>query len=90
MVELLLSKGANVNTQSESGKTALMLAAFAGKINIIKELRNNDARLDLKDRLTHYLVIFDYWIFMISKTSKHLVPDYRCFITPSTEAIWTR
>ena len=25
MVELLLSKGANVNTQSENGKTALML-----------------------------------------------------------------
>jgi ankyrin repeat protein len=49
MVELLLSKGANVNTQSENGKTALMLASFAGKLNIIKELRSYNAELNIKD-----------------------------------------
>lgn len=60
MVELLINKGANVNAQNESGKTAIMLAAFAGKLNIIKELRNNGASYDLKDRagctVLHYAV----------------------------------
>ena len=60
MVELLIMKGANVNAQNESGKTAIMLAAFAGKLNIIKELRNNGASYDLKDRagctVLHYAV----------------------------------
>lgn len=60
MVELLITKGANVNAQNESGKTAIMLAAFAGKLNIIKELRNNEASYDLRDRagctVLHYAV----------------------------------
>lgn len=60
MVELLIHKGANVNAQNESGKTAIMLAAFAGKLNIIKELRTNGASYDLKDRagctVLHYAV----------------------------------
>ncbi len=60
MVELLITKGANVNSQNESGKTALMLAAFSGKINVIKELVNNGAAYDLKDNsgctVMHYAV----------------------------------
>lgn len=60
MVELLILKGANVNAQNESGKTALMLAGFAGKLNIIKELRNNGGSYDLRDKagctLLHYAV----------------------------------
>ena len=60
MVELLIIKGANVNAQNESGKTALMLAAFAGKLNLIKELRNNGASYDITDKsgcgVLHYAV----------------------------------
>lgn len=75
MVELLINKGANVNAQNESGKTAIMLAAFAGKLNIIKELRNNGSSYDLKDRagctVLHYAVdggnldcVKKYFLFM--------------------------
>ena len=60
MVELILSKGADVNAQNESGKTALMLAAFGGKVNIIKELRNNGATYEKVDKsgctVLHYAV----------------------------------
>lgn len=60
MVELLITKEANVNAQNESGKTAIMLAAFAGKLNIIKELRSNGASYDIRDRagctVLHYAV----------------------------------
>jgi ankyrin repeat protein len=60
MVEILIAKGANVNNKNESGKTALMLAAFSGKLNVIKELVNNGASYDLKDNsgctVLHYAV----------------------------------
>ena len=60
MVETLVMKGANVNAQNQSGKTAIMLAAFAGKLNIIKELRSSGASYDLRDRagcnVLHYAV----------------------------------
>ena len=60
MVELLLYKGAQVNAQNESGKTALMLAAFSGKLNVVKELRNNNASYDIRDKsgctVLHYAV----------------------------------
>ncbi len=56
----MISKGADVNAQNETGKTALMLAAFHGKINLIKELRNNNASYDIKDKsgssVLHYAV----------------------------------
>lgn len=42
------------------GKTALMLAAFSGKLNVIKELVNSGASYDLKDNsgctVLHYAV----------------------------------
>ena len=57
---MLILKGADINAQNESGKTALMLAAFAGKLNIIKELRSNGASIDHKDKAgcsaLHYAV----------------------------------
>ena len=60
MVELLVEKGAEVNAQSESLKTALMLAAFYGKLNIVKLLRQKSASYDLKDKsgmsAIHYAV----------------------------------
>ncbi len=60
LVELIILKGAHVNAQNESGKTALMLAAFYGRINIIKELRNNGGSYKIKDKsggsVLHYAV----------------------------------
>ncbi|RMZ95691.1 fibronectin type 3 and ankyrin repeat domains 1 [Brachionus plicatilis] len=60
MVELLVYKGAQINAQNESGKTAIMLAAFSGKLNVLKELRSNGASYDIKDRsgcsALHYAV----------------------------------
>jgi ankyrin repeat protein len=49
MIELLIAHGADVNAQNESGKTALMMAAFGGKLDIVKLLRSNEARYELKD-----------------------------------------
>ena len=60
IVELLVSRGVNVNAQNSSGKTALMLAAFSGHLDIIKELRNNGASYDIRDfsgcTVLHYAV----------------------------------
>ena len=60
MVELLISLGADVNAQNESGKSALMFAAFAGKLKIIQELRMNGASYDIADKsgssAIHYAV----------------------------------
>lgn len=60
MVELLISKGADVNAQNDQGKNALMMAAFGGKVNIIKELRNSGAKYELRDKsgcsVLHYAV----------------------------------
>lgn len=60
MVELLIFKGAPVDLQNESGKTALMLAAFYGRISIIKELKNNNASYEKRDKsggsVLHYAV----------------------------------
>jgi ankyrin repeat protein len=57
---LLVENGANVNIQTESGKTPLMLAAFAGKINIIKVLRSYKASYGIRDQIglstLHYAV----------------------------------
>ncbi len=38
MVELLLSKGANANAQSESGKTALMLGKCLAIYSVVFQL----------------------------------------------------
>jgi len=50
MVETLLSKGADVNFQNDSGKTSLMLACYAGKLESVKELRHNSASYNLQDK----------------------------------------
>ena len=50
LVELFITKGANINNQNEAGKTALMLACFNHSIPMIKELRNYGAKYELKDR----------------------------------------
>ena len=59
-MELLIFKGAPVDAKNETGKTALMLAAFYGKINIIKELTNNGASYKTRDKsgssVLHYAV----------------------------------
>ena len=60
MVELLIESGAEVDAQNESGKTALMLAAFSGKLKIIQALRGSGASYDKFDRsgsfIVHYAV----------------------------------
>lgn len=50
IIEKLIESGADVNLQNEAGKTPLMLAAFAGKLISIKELKHHGARFDLKDK----------------------------------------
>jgi len=50
LVEMFVTKGANINTQNEAGKTALMIACFYHSIPMIKELRNNGAKYELRDR----------------------------------------
>jgi ankyrin repeat protein len=49
MIALLIEKGLDVNARNDSGKTALMLAAFHGKLNAIKELRDNGASYAIRD-----------------------------------------
>ena len=47
---ILTTTKIKVNAQNKTGKTALHLAAFHGKIKLIKELRNSNASYDLKDK----------------------------------------
>ena len=56
MIELLIESGAEIDAQNESGKTALMLAAFSGKLKIIQELRSNGASYDKYDRSGSYVI----------------------------------
>jgi ankyrin repeat protein len=60
MVEILIANGVDVNAQNESGKDALMLAAFNGKQKIVKTLREFGATYDSTDRsgstAVHYAV----------------------------------
>ena len=52
MTRVLLKLGANVNTQTKNGKTALMRNCFGDKhdLNVVKELVEAGANLNLKDR----------------------------------------
>ena len=60
MISLLIEKGVESNAQNDSGKTALMLAAFYGKLNAIKELRDHGADYSVVDNAglstLHYAV----------------------------------
>lgn len=60
MLELLIKLGANVNAQNVNSKTALMMAAFYGKVLLCKILRKHGANYDLKDntgkKAIHYAV----------------------------------
>ncbi len=49
MIEHLIERGAKVNQQNESLKTALMLAAFYGKLQLVKILRQYEASYKLRD-----------------------------------------
>lgn len=48
--ELLLSKGANPNAQTEDGQTALMYAAQSGDVELVKTLLNKGADPTLQNR----------------------------------------
>ena len=60
MIALLIEKGIDVNVQNDTGKTALHLAAFYGKVNAFKELRDNGAKYSVIDKAglstLHYAV----------------------------------
>ena len=60
MIELLIERGVHVNAQNESLKTALMLAAFYGKLQMVKILRQYEASYELRDNsgmtALHYAV----------------------------------
>ena len=57
---MLIEFGADVNAQNESLKSALMIAAFYGKLDMVKLLRKNGASYDLRDKsgcqAIHYAV----------------------------------
>lgn len=57
---MLITHGADVNAQNESLKTPLMIAAFHGKLSMVKELRQSGATYDLRDKsglsAVHYAV----------------------------------
>ena len=44
ILEVLLERRADANFQNDSGKTALMLACYAGKLAAVKELRYHGAK----------------------------------------------
>ncbi|XP_022288625.2 fibronectin type 3 and ankyrin repeat domains 1 protein-like isoform X1 [Crassostrea virginica] len=50
IMEILIRYGADVNAKNDSGKTALMLACFAGQFDAVKLLRANGAKYDDYDR----------------------------------------
>lgn len=50
IIEVLLPYGADVNAQNSSGKDAMMLASFAGHLEVVQLLRANGARYDHQDK----------------------------------------
>ncbi|KAK2142501.1 hypothetical protein LSH36_947g01017 [Paralvinella palmiformis] len=50
IMEILLDHGADVNFQNEAGKTPLMLAAYEGQRDAVKELLARGAKLEMRDR----------------------------------------
>ena len=49
VVEILLTKGANVNAADTAGRTCLHLAAINGKLDIVRQLLKYNARVDVFD-----------------------------------------
>ena len=54
MVNLLILNGADVNDQNESGKTALMIAAYNGSHEIVTVSRDFGALYDKADKSGSY------------------------------------
>lgn len=50
MVKLLLEHGANIKAANHKGRTALMEAAFWGRVDNVKVLLEENARSDVRDR----------------------------------------
>jgi ankyrin repeat protein len=48
-MQVLIDAGANVNAKTPAGDSALHIAAFAGKIDVVRLLAKNGADLSLKD-----------------------------------------
>jgi ankyrin repeat protein len=56
MIELLVLNGADVNGQNESGKTALMIAAYNGSYDIVTMLRDFGALYEKADKTGSYAI----------------------------------
>lgn len=56
LVELLLENGADVNAQNESGKTAMMYAAFNGKVKIIQRLKYSGGSYEKCDKSGSFII----------------------------------
>jgi len=50
MVRLLLGRGANVDAESSDGRTALHLASYEGRTEIVRLLLDHGANPDAKDK----------------------------------------
>ncbi|MGB6064047.1 MAG: ankyrin repeat domain-containing protein [Desulfomonilaceae bacterium] len=50
MTELLLDKGAEINATTNDGKTTLMVAASAGRTELVKHLLDKGADIDAVDK----------------------------------------
>lgn len=93
VMEVLIKHGADVDTQNDSGKTALMLATFAGKLKSIEFLRECHAKYDVRDKggstAFHWAIdgqhmdtvswcIDDGWDVNIKDTGSQWTPLLRC------------
>jgi cytohesin len=63
VLELLISKGANVNATGKRKLTALHFAARGEKLEIVQLLVNNGANIEAEDLPEH-----GYWLFGVPKT----------------------
>jgi fibronectin type 3 and ankyrin repeat domains protein 1 len=58
IIDILIEHNVDINIQNENGRTAVMMAAFIGNINIIKQLRSHGASYTLKDKQNMTVVHF--------------------------------
>ena len=58
----------------QHGKTALYLAAWEGRVEVVKVLLKHDAAVDIRTKVTNYPVTFG-WSFGCGFTTNHARVD---------------
>jgi ankyrin repeat protein len=58
MVSELLNKGANINSRSNDGQTALLYAAFWGQLPIVKLLLNRGANINVRSGIGYNALMY--------------------------------